>query len=80
MVQALRRQFAIYYTMPAVPPVLIGVPFTLNLGQGVEPGTMVGQYRPDLLALLTLALFFAIYLLYILLAYHSLKRNVLPEE
>ena len=40
---------------------------------------MVGQYRPDLLALLTLALFFAIYLLYILLAYHSLKRNVLPE-
>ena len=79
MVQALRRQFAIYYTMPAVPPVLIGVPFTLNLGQGVEPGTMVGQYRPDLLALLTLALFFAIYLLYILLAYHSLKRNVLPE-
>ena len=80
MVQALRRQFVIYYTMPAVPPVLIGVPFTLNLGQGVEPGTMVGQYRPDLLALLTLALFFAIYLLYILLAYHSLKRNVLPEE
>ena len=53
--------------------------FFAFLGQGVEPGTMVGQYRPDLLALLTLALFFAIYLLYILLAYHSLKRNVLPE-
>ena len=54
--------------------------FFAFLGQGVEPWTMVGQYRPDLLALLTLALFFAIYLLYILLAYHSLKRNVLPEE
>lgn len=31
-----------YYAMPALPPALIAVPFLLNLGGAVEPGTMTG--------------------------------------
>ena len=79
MAATLRTQFAIYYAMPALPPVLIGVPFILNLARAPEPGVMVGFSSPAAVTALSLALFFGIYALYILLAYTSLKRNVLPE-
>ena len=42
MARALGRQFFLYYALPAVPPVLIGVPFILNLAKVPEPGVMVG--------------------------------------
>lgn len=80
MGRALRLQFSIYYAMPAVPPLLIGIPFILNLGWAVEPGIMVGASHPLAVAGITLVLFFLIYFIYILLAYGSLKRNVLPCE
>lgn len=79
MTRALRGQFTIYYAMPAVPPVLIGVPFICHLGNSVEPGTLTGPASPLYIVSGTLALFFAIYGIYILLAYISLKKNVLPE-
>lgn len=80
MKRTLRRQFAIFYTMPSLPPVLITIPFILALGSAFDPGTLAGPWH--LLAVLgtTLGLFFFIYLVYILMAYISLKRNVLPEE
>ena len=79
MEQTLRRQFAIYYTMPALPPLLITIPFILAMGSAFDPGTLTGP--GDLLLLLgaALGLFLLIYLVYILMAYISLKRNVLPE-
>lgn len=78
MVKALRGQLAIYYTMPALPPVLIGVPFICNLASLTEPGTLT---RADSwsIACGALLLFLVIYAFYIVLAYTSLKRNVLPE-
>ena len=79
MAKALGRQFAIYYALPAVPPVLIGVPFILHLAGLPEPGVMVGMGSPMVIVAFSLALFFLIYGIYILLAYTSLKRNVLPE-
>jgi len=79
MAKALGRQFAIYYALPAVPPVLIGVPFILHLAGLPEPGVMVGMGSPMVIVAVSLALFFLIYGIYILLAYTSLKRNVLPE-
>lgn len=78
MAAALRTQFAIYYTMPAVPSILIGVPFILNLASAPEPGVMVGASSPAAIAGLSLGIFFLIYAVYIMLAYTSLKRNVLP--
>ena len=78
MARALGRQFAIYYALPAVPPVLIGTPFTLHLASLPEPGVMVGMSSPVAIVAFSLALFFLIYAIYILLAYTSLKRNVLP--
>ena len=80
MRRALGCQFAIYYAMPALPPALIAVPFLLNLGGAVEPGTMTGIYHPAAITALALGLFCLIYLFYILMAYTSLKRNVLPQE
>lgn len=77
MEQTLRRQLAIYYTMPAVPPLLIGVPFILHLGSIVEPGILVGASHPIVITGITLGLFFIIYFLYILMAYTNLRRNVL---
>lgn len=79
MEKALGRQFAIYYTLPAMPPVLIGVPFILNLSRAPEPGVMVGMSSPGVIVAVSLGLFFLIYAIYILLAYLSLKRNVLSE-
>ncbi len=79
MARALRNLFAIYYALPAVPPVLIGVPFLLNLSHAPEPGVMVGMSSPGVIAAAALAVFFLIYGVYILLAYTSLRRNVLPQ-
>lgn len=78
MARALRTQFSIYYALPAVPPVLIGVPFILHLASLPEPGVMVGASSPGAIAAAALAVFFLIYAVYIVLAYTSLKRNVLP--
>lgn len=79
MVKTLRTQVAIYYAMPAIPSVLIGVTFLLNLGGAVEPGTLTGTSHPLVITGTALGLFFLIYGVYILLAYTGLRRNVLPE-
>ncbi len=79
MAHVLNRQFALYYTMPAVPPVLIAAPFIFHMAQLPEPGVMEGMHSPVVIVALSLALFFLIYAIYILLAYTSLKRSVLPE-
>lgn len=79
MRKALRTQFTIYYTMPAIPPVLIGIPFLLTLAKAPEPGVMVGANSPAAITVMALGIFFLIYAIYILVAYTSLKRNVLPE-
>ena len=79
MARTLRNQFAIYYAMPAVPPLLIGVPFIFNLASLPEPGVMVGMNSPGAIVTISLGIFFLIYAVYILLAYASLKRNVLPK-
>ena len=79
MARALRTQFTIYYALPAVPPVLIGVPFILHLANATEPGLMVGASSPPVIAGIALGLFFLIYIVYILLAYAILKRHVLPD-
>ena len=80
MAKALGHQFAIYYALPAVPPVLIGVPFILHLAHAPEPGVMVGMSSPGVIAAISLGIFFLIYAIYILMAYTSLKRNVLPQS
>lgn len=77
MGKALRRQLAFYYAMPALPPVLIAVPFILNLGNAMELGIM-GSNDPSIISLVTLGLFFLIYAVYILMSYTGIKRNVLP--
>ncbi len=79
MARTLRNQFAIYYVLPAVPPVLIGAPFILHLAKMPEPGIMVGWSSPAAVVGIAVGMFFLIYGIYILLAYTSLKRNVLPE-
>lgn len=78
MAKVLSRQFTIYYALPAVPPVLIGVPFILNLSHAPEPGVMVGINSPGVIVAISLGIFFLIYAIYILLAYTSLKREVMP--
>ena len=79
MGRALRAQFAIYYALPAIPPVLVGAPLIRNMASQVEPGTMVGASDPLAITAMALGLFFLIYGIYIALAYSSLKRSVLPE-
>ena len=79
MRRTLFRQSAIYYLMPVIPPVLIAIPFILDMCNGVEPGTMVGASSPPVIAAVSLGLFFLVYLLYIVIAFISMKRNVLPE-
>ena len=78
MVGTLRTQFAIYYTMPAIPPLFITIPFILHMGTEVDPGILIGASHPVVILGITLGLFFLIYAIYILLAYTGLRRNVLP--
>lgn len=80
MNKALRAQFAIYYAMPAIPPLFITIPFMLHMGKEVDPGILIGTSHPLIILGITLGLFFLIYALYILLAYTNLKRNVLPKS
>ena len=80
MARTLRNQFAIYYALPAVPPVLIGVPVILRFAHAPEPGVMVGMNSPGIIVAISLGIFFLIYAIYILLAYTSLKRNVLTQK
>ncbi len=79
MERALDHQFALYYAMPAVPPVLIAVPCIFHMARIPEPGIMEGMSSPMVIVAFSLALFFLIYAIYILLAHTSLKRSVLPE-
>lgn len=79
MRRALFRQFAIYYLMPVIPPVLIAIPFILDLCNAVEPGTMVGVNSPPMILAVSLGLFFLVYFLYIVIAYSNMKRTVLPS-
>ena len=80
MEKILRRQFAIYYAMPAIPSLFISIPFILNMGEGVEPGVMVGASHPVVILGVTLGMFFLVYIVYIAMAYSSMRRNVLPVE
>ena len=77
--KTLGKQFAIYYAMPVIPPILISFSFIVNLAGLVEPGIMVGWSSPAVIAEISMGLFFLIYGVYILLAYTSLRRNVLPD-
>ena len=79
MRRTLFRQLAIYFSLPVIPPVLIAIPFILNLCKGVEPGTMVGASSPLMILAVSLGLFFLVYLVYTVIAYINMKRNVLPE-
>lgn len=79
MGKALRKQFALYYLMPAIPPVLISVPVIRDLTGSVEPGDLVGISSPAMIVGSSLVLFFLVYAVYIGIAYSSLKREVLPE-
>lgn len=78
MAKTLRTQFAIYYTLPAVLPLFISIPFLLRTANSTEPGVMIGVFSPPMIVLTTLLLFFLIYSIYILMAYTTLKQNVLP--
>lgn len=78
MLKTLGTQFAVYYAMPVIPPLFITVPFILNFETIVEPEIMTGTNRSLVILGITLGLFFAIYAIYILLAYTGLKRNVIP--
>lgn len=79
MAGALRKQFTVYYAMPAIPPLLIGIPFIWNLALTPEPGILVGTSGPAAIIATAVGLYLLIYFIYILLAYNSLKRSVLPE-
>ena len=59
---------------------MIGVPFILHLARLPEPGVMVGASSPGAIVAISLGIFFLLYAVYIVLAYTSLKRNVLPER
>ncbi|MCM1148600.1 MAG: ABC transporter permease [Butyricicoccus sp.] len=80
MRRALFRQLAIYFLMPVVPPVLVAVPFILDLCGMTEAGTLVGANSPAVILAVSLGSFFLVYLIYTVVAYTSMKRNVLPER
>lgn len=78
MKRALFQQFACFYSLPALPPVLISAPFTLAFCSIVDPGVIESSWQGMSIVALTLGIFFAIYFTYVITAYISFKRSVLP--
>ncbi len=78
MAQALRRQLAVYYAMPALPPLFISIPLLIAMGNSFEPGAISGVWQLAGILGTGVGLFFFIYFVYILIAYHSLRRSVIP--
>ncbi|MDR1664115.1 MAG: ABC transporter permease, partial [Clostridiales bacterium] len=79
MNRSLRRQFALFYAMPALPPVLICLTFMLAQIGTLDAGVILNRAHAWGIIGLTLAVFFVIYLIYIAASYISFKRSVLPE-
>lgn len=82
MIKTLRKQSFLYYSMPAVPPVIVSVPLILHrfAAWSISIETMTGFFQPSIIIAISLGLVFAIYAVYIILAYCSMKRNILPEQ
>lgn len=79
MKKALRKQFTIYYAMPAIPPLFISIPLVLAMCNTMDPGVLTSTWQSLQITGMMLGLFFFIYMLYILMGYTTLHRNVLPE-
>ena len=79
MRRTLLGQLAIYYFIPVIPPVLIAIPFLLELCSMVDKGVLVGANSPAVILAVSLGLFFVVYLLYTAIACLNMKRNVLPD-
>jgi len=75
----LNRQFAIFYGMPVLPPMLICIVFMFALGQAFDAGIIISAAHLWGIIGFSLFLFFAIYLLYVAAASHSMKKAVLPD-
>lgn len=78
MRRALKTQFALFYAMPAIPPVMIGIPFVSGLGNALDPGILDG-IGVWVTVGVSLAMFFGIYLIYIIASYSTLNRSVFQD-
>ncbi len=77
---ALRRQLAVYYVLPTFPAVAISSIFMFFLCLAFNPGVFQGIAQIFLIVVgATLAIFFAVFAIYIGVSYVSLKRSVLPD-
>lgn len=72
----IRKQFFVYFSLPAAPPVVISSLILVILGLAFDSGIVTGW--PHLLGMIgiVLAVFLFLYFVYILAAYNSFKRNV----
>jgi hypothetical protein len=73
------RQFALFFAMPTVPPIMIAVPFTLALVGTTDNGVINGAAHTWSIIGLALGMFFAIYLVYMIAAYRSFRKSVLLD-
>ena len=76
---ALRRQFAVYYVLPIFPAMVISSIFIFFLCMAFDSGMFQGIAQIFLVIGATLAIFFAVFAIYIAASYINLKRNVLPD-
>jgi hypothetical protein len=77
MVSSLRRQFVLFYAMPALPPVAICVIFMQWFADLFDPGIITGGAHAWTLTGMALIAFIVIYVIYAAASYSSFKRNVL---
>ncbi|MFV0361954.1 MAG: FtsX-like permease family protein [Suipraeoptans sp.] len=77
--RGVRKQFFIFYTMPLIPSLIISIPFILSLCGAVDAETFTELGQVVIIIGTTLALFFAIYLIYVFIAYKNFKRSIVPD-
>ncbi|WP_044481751.1 ABC transporter permease [Paenibacillus antibioticophila] len=77
---ALRRQFAVYYILPIIPAAVISSIFIFFLCLAFDPGVFQDIAQIFMIVGATLAIFFAVFAIYIAASYVSLRRNILPDD
>ena len=76
MRKSVKTQFAIYYSMPVIPSLVISVAFLAALGQAYDPGVFNSNLELAGVIAIAIGIFAVIYLLYIVASYISFKKSV----
>ncbi|MCC8023676.1 MAG: ABC transporter permease, partial [Clostridiales bacterium] len=74
--RTVRRQMAVYFALPAVPPMILSSIIIFALSLGMDTGILLSVSQIPIFIGIAVGLFLAVYLIYFAAAYVSFRRNI----